>query len=190
MRLRAMELPLEDIAAVLGDCDDEADILTHLERQKSKLQQRVSEDREIVRSIAGIVAREQEARRLLGVETFPVEEKALEPTLVAGIRVKGKYGDCGEVFARLGRAVGRHIAGKPICLYHDGENRDADADSEPCFPIRREISTEGISIQTLPGGPALALTHRGPYDQLGHSYARILAEARRRSLNILLPTAP
>lgn len=187
-RLRAMEFSLEDIAAVLGDCDDEADILAHLERQKSKLQQRVAEDREIIRSIAGIVAREQEARRLLAAETFPVEEKQLEPILVAGIRVQGHYSDCGEVFARLGQAVGRHIAGKPICLHHVGEYRDGDADFEPCFPIRREISAEGISIQTLPGGPALTLTHRGPYDQLGRSYARILAEARRRSLHILLPT--
>ena len=37
--------------------------------------------------------------------------------LVAGIRVEGKYSDCGTGFARLGKAVGRYIVGKPLCLY-------------------------------------------------------------------------
>jgi DNA-binding transcriptional MerR regulator len=39
MQLRAMEFSLEDIAAVLGECADEADVLNYLERQKEILQQ-------------------------------------------------------------------------------------------------------------------------------------------------------
>src|ERR1041384_8070681 len=44
MRLRQMEFSLEDIAAVLAECDDEADILNYLARQKQFLQQRIRED--------------------------------------------------------------------------------------------------------------------------------------------------
>lgn len=188
MRLRAMEFSIEDISAVLGQCEDEADILNYLERQKSMLQQRIAEDRDIVRSLSEIIAREKEAQALLSGGNFAVEEKSIEPLLVAGIRMKGKYSDCGAGFARLGRAIGRHIVGKPLCLYYDGEYREGDADFEPCFPIRREVSAEGVAVHALPGGKCLSLVHRGAYDQLGRSYARILAEARRRTANLLLPT--
>ena len=90
MRLRSMEFSIEDIAAVLQECDDEADILNYLERQKNMLQQRIQEDRDIVRSLNEIIAREKAAQQLLESGRFEVGEKTLEPVLVAGIRMKGK----------------------------------------------------------------------------------------------------
>jgi DNA-binding transcriptional MerR regulator/effector-binding domain-containing protein len=188
MRLRQMEFSIEDIAAVLGYCADEADILNYLERQREVLQQRIQEDRGIVRSLNEIIASEKAAKRLLEGGSYAVEEKTLEPMLIAGIRMKGKYSDCGAGFSRLAKSVGRWICGKPLCLYYDGEYRDADAEFEPCFPIRKEVSAEGVTVRSLPGSPCLTLIHRGPYDQLGRSYARILKPADERKLKIALPT--
>jgi DNA-binding transcriptional MerR regulator/effector-binding domain-containing protein len=188
MRLRQMEFSIEDIAAVLGECSDEADILNYLERQKNVLQQRIQEDRDIVRSLNEIIAKEQSARQILESGNFAVEEKNFEPLLIAGIRMKGKYPDIGAGFARLGKAVGRHICGKPLCLYYDGEYREDDANFEPCFPIRREVAVDGVNVHTLSGGHGLTLMHRGPYDQLGRSYAKILQQANERKLNPALPT--
>jgi len=188
MRLRAMEFSIEDIAAVLGECSDEADILNYLERQKNVLQQRIQEDRDIVRSLNEIIAKEKAARQLLEGGNFAVEEKTLEPMLVAGVRMKGKYCDCGKGFAQLGKAIGRHICGKALCLYYDGEYREDDANFEPCFPIRKEVAADGISIRTLPGGRFLTLIHRGPYDQLGRSYAKLMNPANERKLNPALPS--
>src|SRR5438105_9977377 len=51
MQLRQMEFSIEDIATVFAECSDDADILNHLERQEQLLQQRISEDRDIVRSL-------------------------------------------------------------------------------------------------------------------------------------------
>lgn len=188
MRLRQMEFSIEDIAAVLGECTDEADILNYLERQKNTLQQRIQEDRDIVRSLNEIISREKSARQILETGNFTVEEKTFAPQLIAGIRMKGKYRDIGAGFARLGKAVGRYICGKCLCLYYDCEYREDDADFEPCFPIRKEIAADGVSVRTLPGGRGLALMHRGPYDQLGRSYAKILAHANERKLALALPT--
>jgi effector-binding domain-containing protein len=75
-----------------------------------------------------------------------------------------------------------------MCLYFDGEYREDDADFEPCIPIRKEVAVDGVSIRTLPGARCLTLVHRGPYEQLGRSYAKILKQARERKLNIVLPT--
>jgi DNA-binding transcriptional MerR regulator/effector-binding domain-containing protein len=188
MRLRAMEFSIEDIAAVLRDCSDEADILNYLERQRNTLQQRIQEDRDIVRSLSEIIANEKAAKQLLAGSSFAVEEKTVEPLLVAGIRMKGKYSDCSAGFSRLGKSIGRYIAGKPLCLYYDGEYREEDASFEPCFPIRKEIAADGISIRTLPAAHCLTLVHRGPYDQLGRSYAIVLNQVRERQIKISLPT--
>ena len=188
MRLRAMEFSIEDIATVLGECADEADILNHLERRKNVLQQRIQEDRDIVRSLNEIIANEKAAKQLLDRGNYSVEEKAIEPMLIAGIRMKGKYSDCSMGFSRLGKAIGRYICGKALCLYYDGEYRDSDAEFEPCFPIRKEVAADGISIRTLPGSRCLTLVHRGAYDQLGRSYAKILKQADDRKLKISLPT--
>ena len=102
--------------------------------------------------------------------------------------MKGKYGDCGAGFSRLGRIVGRHICGKALCLYYDGEYCEDDADFEPCVPIRKQITVEGVSVRELPGGSCLSLVHRGPYDELGRSYGKILKQVNERKLNIALPT--
>ena len=187
-QLRQMEFSIEDIAAMLNECSDEADILNYLERQKNVLQQRIHEDRDIVRSLNEIIANEKSARRILEGGSFAVEEKTIAPMLIAGIRMKGKYSDCSAGFSRLGKAVGRHICGKPLNLYYDGEYREDDADFEPCFPIRKEVAVDGISVRTLPGGRALTLIHRGPYDQLGRSYAKILQQVNDRKLAGTLPS--
>ncbi len=188
MQLRQMEFSLEDIAVVLGEYDDEADIFSFLEKQKEFLQRRIREDRDIVRSLNEIIAKETAARQLLAASTLVVEEKAFAPLLIAGIRMKGKYSDGGAGFSRLGEAVGRYICGKPLCLYYDNEFREDDADFEPCFPIRQEVTVTGVSVRTLAGGRGLALVHRGPYDQLGRSYAKLLRQAGERRLNLTLPT--
>jgi DNA-binding transcriptional MerR regulator len=101
MRLRQMEFSVEDIATVFSECGDDADVLNHLERQKQFLQHRISEDRDIVRSLGEIIAKEKEARRLLETGSFIVEEKSIEPMLIAGIRIKGRYSECGAGFSRF-----------------------------------------------------------------------------------------
>src|ERR1051326_8438597 len=188
MRLRQMEFSIEDISTVFAECSDDADILNHLERQKQFLRQRISEDRDIVRSLGEIIAKEKEAKQLLEAGKFAVEERSTEPTLIAGIRMKGRYSECAAGFSRLGKEIGRSICGKALCLYYDGEYREEDADFEPCFPIRKHVEAEGIFVRELPGVHCLSLVHRGPYDQLGRSYAKILKEAGERKVNIALPT--
>ena len=95
-----------------------------------------------------------------------VQENLLPPLWVAGIRMQARYQDCGKVFARLGRRVGRFASGKPLCLFYSDYQPQA-ADFEPCLPIR-ELSDEqcqvlresGIDVRELPGGPSICLVHR------------------------------
>ena len=188
-RLRELQFPLETIAKILADCGDEADLLGHFERQQRLIQERLRADRQIAKALARAIADEREAARAAAENKFQVAEKRIEPLLVAGLRMKGRYEESGRAFSRLGRTLGRHASGKPLTLYHDGEYREEDADFEPCLPLRAPVSApDEIHVRTLPAATCLCVLHRGPYSQLGRSYKKVLAEAKRRGAAIVLPT--
>jgi effector-binding domain-containing protein len=107
---------------------------------------------------------------------------------IAGIRMKGRYSDCGPAIGRIYRRIGRYTAGKPFLLHYDCEYKEDGADFEACVPVRGGESRDGITVRDLPGGRCVSLMHRGPYEQLGRSYARITEYLRDRGLEVLMPT--
>ena len=117
-----------------------------------------------------------------------IQEKDLEPLLIAGIRMRGRYSDCGRAFGRLCRSFGRFVSGKPLLLQYDCEYHESDADFEACVPIRQKKEVAGVSVRELPGGHCVSLVHLGPYDQLGRSYARIREFINTRNWQAILPT--
>jgi DNA-binding transcriptional MerR regulator/effector-binding domain-containing protein len=187
LRLKDLQFPLEEVKDMLGRCNDESDVLGQFNRQKDFLAQRIRDDKKAIRALEEVILREREAKELAEHPGTLVEEKRLPPLLVGGIRMRGKYSDCGKGFATLGKTLGRHLAGKPICLYYDEEYREEDADFEPCFPLRREFRAPGIEVRTLPEARCVSLLHKGPYDTLGRSYGKLLHYARDRNLRVTSP---
>lgn len=188
--LRRLEFSLEDIAEMLAGATDDTDILGHLEKQKGLLTERLKHYQDVVRQIDEVMHAERGAQEdeQMHKSSFEVEEKVVEPVLVAGVRMTGRYSDCGQGFATLGKRLGRYISGKPLCLFYDGEYREEDAIFEPCMPVRKNIATDGISIRELLGGRCVTLVHRGPYEELCRSYARLLKYVKDHGYDIVLPT--
>ncbi len=186
--LRSLDLSLDEISTILRSTGDDADLREIMERQKSLLETKIQRYREIVRSLNQFLSEEEEARKLMSQSPFQIEEKVADPILVAGIRMKGRYADCGPVFARIGRRLGRHISGKPLLLHYDTEYHEEDADFEPCMPVRTVKPVDGISIRQLPGGRCVSLLHNGPYDRLGQSYAKVLDYVRAKGYEVAVPT--
>jgi DNA-binding transcriptional MerR regulator/effector-binding domain-containing protein len=187
-QLRGLEFTLEQIAEMLASCEDEADILDFLERQRALLEARMRQYRGIVGSLDKIIVNEREARRTMQNSTFEVEEKVLDTMLIAGVRMKGKYSDSGKGFSKIGRALGRHISGKCFLLHYDTEFKEEDADFEACMPVRKSKETEGIAVRELPGGRCAALLHKGPYEELSRSYAKIMGYVKEKGYEIVMPT--
>lgn len=186
--LREFGFSLEEIIDVLRDHTDESDILNFLDRQKSLLKDRMARDREIVSTIDRIIQKEEKARKVNQQSSFQVEVKELPPVVVAGIRMKGRYEESGQVFGLLGRRVGRHIAGPPMCLHYDTEYRETDADFEPCMPIKKQVKAEGADVRELPGGTAITLVHQGEYSELGRSYEKLIRAAKQRGFKLHTPS--
>jgi DNA-binding transcriptional MerR regulator/DNA gyrase inhibitor GyrI len=187
--LRGLEFSLDDIREVLAGCQEDGDVLVQLERQKMSLQQKLRHYQDVVSKIdellrAGRVAREEDK---MSAANYEVQVLELAPLLVGGIRMAGRYSDCGSGFATLGKRLGRHIAGKPLCLFYDGEYRDEDANFEPCMPLRKPVAAEGISVRELPGGRCVSLMHRGPYAELSRTYARALRYVKEHGYQLQVP---
>jgi DNA-binding transcriptional MerR regulator len=188
--LRALDFSLDDIAEILAAANDDDDLLVQLEKQRSVLAQRLVHVRGVLRRIDEMIQQQREARESIRMATssFEIQEQQLNPLLVAGVRMTGRYSDIGQGLGQLFKKVGRYAAGKPLCLYYDSEYREDDANFEPCVPLRKLVEANGVAVRELPGCRCVTLIHRGPYDELGRSYARALKYAKDHGYEVQLPT--
>ncbi|MCA9129908.1 MAG: MerR family transcriptional regulator [Planctomycetales bacterium] len=186
--LREFGFSLEQIVEILRDCRDETDLVGFLEQRRAALKQAICRDRELVRCIDRIIQQNLEIKQMIQKKTYEVEEKRVPELLVAGIRVTGRYDECGKVFGQLGRKLGRHISGTPLCLIYDDEYREDHADFEPSVPIRKPVQIDGVDIRSLPDQLCLTLVHLGPYTQLGRSYEILIRYAKERGYRLTLPS--
>ena len=181
--LRGLEFPLEQIREILDECRDDQDALGQLERQQKMLTGKVRHYQTVLNTINQLIEKERRTRNETRMATSApkTEERDIESTLVAGIRMKGFYSDCGKGFATLGKRLGRQIAGKPLCLFYDGEYREGDANFEPCMPIKKLVSSNGIAVRELPAARCVTIMHHGPYDELKSTYAKLLKYANQKA---------
>ena len=100
----------------------------------------------------------------------------------------GKYSDCGQGFASIGRKFGRHVCGKPMLLHHDTEYHADDANFEAAIPVKKGETTGDLCVRELPGGKCLSLMHLGPYEELSRSYEKLLTHAKSQGIEYSIPT--
>jgi DNA-binding transcriptional MerR regulator/effector-binding domain-containing protein len=190
-RLRELECSLEEIGEILRKAGNDRDILSYLERHKGELAKQARRYRQIVNRLDHIIRQEREGRISMQNETYDVQEKTIEPMLLAGVRMKGKYSDCGKGFSQIGRRMGRFICGPSFLLHYDHEYKEDGADFETCFPVRdraKAKSKDGITIRDLPGGRFVTLLHKGPYDEMGRSYEKILTYVKAKGFRVQTPS--
>jgi effector-binding domain-containing protein len=194
--LRDLEFSLPEIEKILRDCGRDSDLLSHLERQKKSLAAKAQHYRHVEKRLDQMIKDHSQERTFMNSSAFVAEEKAVPSIEVAGVRMKGRYSDCGRGFAQIGRKLGRYLGGPCFLLHYDDEYKEDDADFEACFPLRAggakkahaKNSASGISIHLLAGGRCVSLLHKGPYEQLGPSYEKILGYIKSKGYEIELPT--
>jgi DNA-binding transcriptional MerR regulator/effector-binding domain-containing protein len=186
--LRELDFSIAEIREILFHADDEADVLALMQRHKDAIEAKIRSYRKVVVSLNRFVAQEQEARLIMASTSLGIEEKTVPAMLIAGVRMQGKYSDCGKGFAKVGRSFGRYIRGQPFVLHYSQEYRENDADFEACMPISSGKPVEGVSVRELPGGRCVSLVHRGPYNELGRSYAKIADYIHQKGYHATVPS--
>ncbi len=185
--LRGLEFPLEEIGRILNSSADDGRILDAMERHKSEIEQRIRKLRGVARSLEQFISTERQSRVMMPNDD-QVQEKDLAPMLIAGVRMKGRYADCGKGFAKIGRSFGRHISGSAMLLHYDTEYKEDDADFEACMPVKQAKNVDGIAVRDLLATKCVALIYKGPYDQLGPSYEKVLKYVKQKGYTITSPT--
>jgi DNA-binding transcriptional MerR regulator len=185
--LKDYDFSLSEIKEMLDSFNDESEILGQLQTKLFEIKNKLDRYNQISRSIESIINSERESK-MSTEDKFEVEEKEVETLLIAGYRMKGRYGDVGEGFKILGKEFGRHINGKAMTLYFDSEYKETDADFEPCFPIRKGNSSDKISVRELKGGKCVSIIHKGTYDTLGKSYRLLFDYMGRKNYKTILPS--
>ena len=186
-RLRSLMFSLSEIKEILAKCHDDGDTLAFLERQRLELETRIKEYRRVTTSLEAIIRNERDAVGRARQMQVP-QEMTVPSMLVACIKTVGRYEMSGNNFAKIGRAMGRHISGKPLNLYFDEEHKDGDATFESCMPIAKMKKAAGIDVRELAGGSCISAFHRGPYAELGQTYARLFGVMNERGLVAQLPS--
>ncbi|WP_236695958.1 MerR family transcriptional regulator [Rhodopirellula islandica] len=187
-QLRELGFSVADVREILSNHSDDADMVERLRLQRNAIKERIKKDRDIAGLLDQIIVHETEATRTMNQTSYAVEEKNVDPCLIASIRMQGAYRECGKGFAKIGRRMGRFIHGKPMLLHHDTEYKEDDADFEACMPVKKGESSDEIIVRELPGGRALSLMHLGPYEEIGRSYEKIMKHAKTQSLDYHVPT--
>ena len=185
--LKDYDFSLAEIKEILDEYSDESEILLPLKEKLKEIESKINRYKEISNSIEIIINKEEE-NKMNSEKEFEVEEKEIETMLIAGYRMKGKYSDVGKGFSKLGKAFGRHINGKPMNLYYEGEYKEDDADFEPCFPVRKGKDVEGISVREIKGGKCVSLIHKGPYENISESYKIIFEYINEKGCKTKLPS--
>ena len=97
--LSRLDLSLAEIGEVVRSAGDDADLLDVLQRRKAAVDTELGRLRDVKRSLDRLISAEKEARLIMTRSSFEVEEKDVPPALIAGVRMKGRYSDCGKGFA-------------------------------------------------------------------------------------------
>lgn len=187
-QLRDLDFSVREIQELLANVEDEHDILVDLESKHAAIQRRVAEDRQTQNKLATIINIIKEERAIMSDATFEIEEKQLQPVLVAAKRMMGRYSDCGKGFGAIGKKFGFKINGKAMLLCHDEEYKENDADFSACMPVKSGESADGIEVLELPAGKCVSLLHKGPYETLKTSYARIFEYIANKGYAAQRPT--
>jgi DNA-binding transcriptional MerR regulator len=182
-RLRALEVPLEEIRAILADPGSTAErLLVH----RSRLEGRAAETARLLSELQPIIDGKEElvpepvrikfelsiqdvseVRALLVTERARTEEMSVVMPRAIG-EVHGYLVELGQTFL-----------GPPICVCPFPDD-DGVAEVEIGWPVREGVASHGrAEVKTLPATRALTLKHTGPYEELSRSY-RLMSEAMER----------
>lgn len=172
--LRAIDMPLEEIAAALRE-DDPAALSARLTVQQRRLEQQIAdleasmaallrmlEPGESTRYDIAVVAVPEQPIVTFGAVAPPAELSRVIPRTMAA--VEGHLQRCGAA-----------PAGPPFVIYHDGGDSDIFV-MEIGYPVAAPLASEGgFTARTRRATPAVFTVHSGPYDLLSHAYAALAA---------------
>lgn len=185
--LKDLTFSLSEVKEILESFGDEADLARVLENKRGVIEAKINSLQLASKSIDQIIAKEKDALTMSQNNEFEVEEKDIDSYLIASLRWKGKYSETGKAFGKLMRAFGMNVCGKPFNLYYDEDYKDEGADIQSCVPVKKGKSKGDIVVFQIDAAKCVSLIHKGAYDQIGRSYAKLFKYLHAKNHKPILP---
>ncbi len=113
-----------------------------------------------------------------------VIHKNLEETLVAYVRIHGKFSDVAKSLEIVRKASENKIVGAQIVVHHwlvqDSDGHDMDV----CIPVSEEILQGEAKSMILEKCEAMTMTHSGSYESILDTYRKVTKETYEHGLPI------
>lgn len=183
--LRELGFSVAELRDAVDRCQDPGELQAILQEKRFFLSQELREKQKLMRNI------DRRLTQLEKVETtmadYKFEIKSFSALRVASLRSRIPYGQTGQQFSKLYKAVKGGGDGAPFNLYYDGEHADP-ADMETCIPLKDSAHPSGVTVRTVPACRALCTVHVGPYDTLNLAYKALIDYANEQNLQLQTPS--
>ncbi|MEO1064569.1 MAG: MerR family transcriptional regulator [Actinomycetota bacterium] len=171
--LRGLDVPLDEIAELLGSEPDE--LTVRLGRLRDRLEREVADRTRGLRFVEGLLSAEAPSL------TYEVRTTALPDQEVVAIAATPSWttmhDEIATGFGRIVEAITAHgiePAGTPLILFHEVIDPDRDGAIELCVPVAERPDLDGAPDEphslTLRGGPAATTVHQGSYEEIAPAY--------------------
>lgn len=167
--LKELDFPLKEIKEILECCRDDSELLSYALQKSGEIKEKIEKYDQMLKKLETFILQTRQVEEPIPMNT-EIIIKEIPEILIASIRFKGKYQDVSQAFGSLFKNYGRYCCGAPFSLYYDNEYKEDGAEIEACVPVRAAVESEGIKCRRLPGGKAVTVIHKGPYETLGQAY--------------------
>jgi DNA-binding transcriptional MerR regulator len=191
LALKDLGLSLDQIAVLLDENLSIDEMHGMLRLKQAELQQIVQEEQARLDRVAARLRQiEQEGR----LPEYEVILKRVDPMLIAAASgVIPNLETIEQVFGRLFGLLDAHVcsrmAGPPVALYFDMDERQEDIHVEIAYPVQPNTpGTPEITVYDLPGIEAACTIHRGAFDGLGNAYCSLITWIQTSGYRTLSPS--
>jgi DNA-binding transcriptional MerR regulator len=180
-RLRALEMPLDEIRVVLEASPQV--VRERLAAHRARLEGRGVELRRAVAELTRLIdGKEPLVLEKEKMVRFEVHIDDVEEQRMLAVRERTRADELSVVIPRAIEEVHAYLvasgvrpAGPPICVCPFPDD-DGMQESTIGWPVEGDVAGDGrIEVETLPATRALVMKHTGPYDALPSSY-RLMSE--------------
>jgi DNA-binding transcriptional MerR regulator len=169
-RLRALDMPIEEIKQVLAASPE--DVSGLLDAHRQRLQAARDRHDHMLAVITRLINGEESLMNYtINLETLPAQTVAAVRchTDLAGIGAAVAEG-FGTLVGFLTQA-GRHPGGAPFLVFPDVIDADSDGHIEICIPIESPVAaTSPVQVSRLAAVTAAVTTHQGRHDEIAPAY--------------------
>ena len=188
-RLRRLEVPLEEIRALLGA--DPETLRARLAEHRARIAASTEDKRRLLAEIDRVIAREEE---LVPIEDMAIEVREVPELRLAALIRQVHIDEMNETLPRMIDTVAEWIgergaaaAGPPVGVFRSGDREDWHL-VEAGWPVEAELEPdERLGVHVYPTSKAATCEHRGPYEELDPVAQRFIAAVGLRGLRYTQP---